>query len=145
MTKSTFPTLLLSFFFVLGTGSMTNAESYTLYDAEVFIGGPPSATICGKTKGEVLRNDLLNMKSIELRGCVATAKVTGFKMTVVQTNKDGSDKVIILSTEEDTLTENMKGLIKGIPIGSKIYFEEINVVDANGKKYDIEPVVVTIG
>ena len=145
MTKSTIPTLALILFFLTGSSLLTNAVTDTVDGADVFIGGPPAATICGKTNGDVERNELMNMKSIELRGCVETAQVTGFKMTIVRANKDGSDKVISLTTDGNTLSEKMKGSIKGALVGSKVYFEEIIVVDATGKKYDIKPVVVTIG
>ena len=113
--------------------------------SNVLNGGPPTAIVCGKTKGEVKKNELLNMKTIELRGCVQTAKVTGFKLTVVQIRKDGEKIVVSYTAEDGSLTERMKALIKNSLVGSKVYFEQIDVVDAVGKKYDIEPVVVTIG
>ena len=144
MTKNTFPMLVLVSLIFVGSVGLTSAATVLVHDSELLIGGPPSVTVCGKTKGEVDRIDLINMKTLALRGCVESAKIKGFKISVVNTNEDGSDKVIILTTKGDALTEKMKSLIKGIPVGSKVYFEDIEVVDATGKKYDIKPVVVTI-
>lgn len=145
MTNNKTPTLALVLFILLSSGLPTRAAAIIDQTAEEIIGGPPTAVVCGKTKGEVKKDELLKMNSIQLRGCVETAKVTGFKLTVIQVRKDGEKTVVSQTADKGILSESMKVMIRDAQIGSKIYFENINVVDADGKMYDVEPVVVIVG
>ena len=139
MTIKTYIALALSLLF--GVGPSIQGHSARLVDIVVEnIGGPPYAMVCGKTKGEVGRKDLLNMKSIELGGCVSSAEVKSFEISVI---REGS--VVVLHADGTQLSDKMKELIRELPIGSKVYFEKIKVEDGTGKPYNIKPVVVTIG
>ena len=144
MIRKIYPLLVMVCVLFAGT-SGANAAFTWKTNAEVFTGGPPYAKVCGKTEGTVYRAELMTMKGIQLGGCVSTAQVQSFKMSIVRTAKDGSEEVVEMITEGSSLSGEMKGVIKGIASGSKVYFEDIKVEDGTGKPYDIKPVVVTIG
>jgi hypothetical protein len=73
-----------------------------------------------------------------------SARITGFTMTVVRKNNAEDGIFIELSAEGAALTGKMKELIKELPKGSKVYFESIRIVDAEGRTYHLGTVVVSI-
>lgn len=124
----------------------TKAETNTMETgcATFIAGGPPIAVVCGKTEGKVDRSELLAMKAIELQGCVPSAKLKGFKLSVVRKN-DGKEEVFSMESENAELTETMKKFLQKVPAGTKLYFEDFNVQDDRSTKYTLKPVVVMVG
>jgi hypothetical protein len=107
-------------------------------------GDRPTATVCGRTEGEVNRKVLLDKPQLELRGCPPSTKIIGFTMSLVRKNKAGDEVFIELSTEGAALSGKMKEQIKELPKGSKVYFENISIVDAEGRSYRLATIVVSI-
>lgn len=144
MEPKMYITVLAILFFWTTPTMKANAASVFPACLEYSIGGPPTAMICGKVEGKVDKQKLLKMKQIELRGCVSSAKLNGFKMSIIL-DREGKENVFSLTSESAELTEDMIALIRKSENGRKIYFEDFEVVDATGKEYHLKPVVVTIG
>lgn len=141
--RPNFTLMVIPFLAVLGS-----IEVLTRSDGQqntfAFVNDPCSAIVCGSTGGEVSKKALLDMGRIELRGCGPSTQVTGFKMTVVHSDNAGEEVVVELSVDGAAPSASMKDQLKLLPVGSKVYFEDIRVVDAEGRKHLVGSLVVTL-
>lgn len=95
-------------------------------------GGPPSIRLAGKASGDITAAQWSAASSVELMGCVPTARITALTLCI----KDCKAKDATSTSVDGSLTPFMKRMIQNLPAGTPFTIKVV-VKDAKGKTWDV--------
>jgi hypothetical protein len=104
-----------------------------------FSQSPFQATIAGKYKGTVSAKEILEAKKITI-GDNPCYLVTSYKCTIYSKDREP----IVIESNYDMITSELKEVLPTLPSGTKIYFEFIKAKDVNGPLQLVSPIAFTI-
>jgi hypothetical protein len=110
------------------------APHHLALEAAVLPGGPPAIRIAGKIAGEITAAQWRTVTSVDMVGCVPTARITALHICI----KDCGGKDAGYNAKERTLTESMKTMVANLPPGTP-FTVTVRVVDSSGKAWEVQP------
>lgn len=95
-------------------------------------GGPPRISLAGKSAGAITKAELARHKTVDLVGCVASARITRLSICI----KDCEGKNAGYTSKGAVLTTDMRTMLNNLPAGTS-FTVRVTVVDDTGRAWDV--------
>ena len=95
-------------------------------------GGPPRVSLAGKSDGGITKAELARHKTVDLVGCVPTARITKLSICI----KDCEGKNAGYTSKSSVLTADMRTMLNDLPTGTP-FTVRVTVVDDTGRDWDV--------
>ena len=95
-------------------------------------GGPPRVSLAGKSDGGITKAELARHKTVDLVGCVPTARITKLSICI----KDCEGKNAGYTSKSSVLTADMRTMLNDLPAGTP-FTVRVTVVDDTGRDWDV--------